>query len=113
MEKPLAGSRKAIRIISAINFSFLVLVIIPFTNHWMNRGLRALRGYNLEKPVGRSLQVWLVGSTLLATCLLGFTLWRSRKIAARGLGIEVIMVVSWWLIVLGACAYGYMLGMGS
>jgi hypothetical protein len=112
-EKPLSESRIAIRVILGINFTLLVLFVIPLTHHWADRGLGALRSYNLEKPVGRSLQVWLPGSTLLATCLLGFTLWRKRKVPVSGLGIEVIMVVAWWLIVLGACVYAFMLGMGG
>jgi hypothetical protein len=112
-EKPLWGSRKAIRVILGINFTFFVLLIIPFTNHSLSRGFRTLRSYNLEQLVGRSLQVWLIGSTLLATCLLAFTLWRSRKVGVARLALEVIMVVAWWFIVIGVCIHAFMLGMGS
>jgi hypothetical protein len=118
IEKPRSVPQKIIRFTLGINFTLFVLFIVPFAHHWVDRGFRALTAFNLEKPAGRSLQVWLVGSTLLATGLLLFASSRNRKAVARGrpsedLRFDSILVTSWWLIVLGSCAYAYMLGMGS
>jgi hypothetical protein len=50
--------------------------------------------------------------------LLGWTLWQKRRATSAGLYspslvFEGILVAVWWVIVLGACAYGFMLGMGG
>jgi hypothetical protein len=118
MERMLSGSRKAIRSMMWVNFALFLLFVVPFTNHSINRGLWALRSINLEEPVGRSLQIWVVGSTLVATVLLVRMFWqRRRTISGRGasisLKLETILVAAWWAIVLGSCAYGFMLGMGG
>jgi hypothetical protein len=70
---------------------------------------------NIEDLVGRSLQAWLVGSTILATALFGLIAWKTRRatVPARSLKVEGILLLSWWIIVVGACAYGFVLGMGG
>jgi len=95
-----------------------VLFILPTTRRWIDRGFLALKAINLEDPVGWSLQVWLVGSTLVATVLLGTMFWRKQRAVAVGLPseplrLEGILVAAWWLIVIGASAYAFMLGMGG
>jgi hypothetical protein len=107
-----------IRFIMGINFIFFVAMVVPFTHHWIDRGFLALKSRDMENIVGRSLQVWLIASTLVATILFGIALWRRRRalvagFAAEQLVLETILTTSWWLVVLGACAYGYMLGMGT
>jgi len=59
-----------------------------------------------------------VGSTLLTTALLGRMLWRKRRtistgVPAASVRLEGMLVGAWWLIVIGASAYGFMLGMGG
>jgi hypothetical protein len=117
-KKPVSCVTKMIRFIVGINFIFFVAFVVPFTNHWIDRGLRALKSMNMGNLVGRSLQIWLVASTLVATILFGIALWRRRRalvagFAAEQLLLETILITSWWLVVLGACAYAYMLGMGG
>lgn len=112
-KKELSASRKTIRVVVGINLIFTALFVIPLTQRWMDRGLGALRAYNLEKAAGRSLQAWLVASTVGASCLLGYTLWRSWKTTEAGLVIEVTMVLAWWLIVLGVYVFAAMTGMGT
>jgi hypothetical protein len=69
----------------------------------------------MEDLVGRSLQVWLLGSTVMATALFALIAWKNRMatMPARSVKVEGILLLSWWIIVVGACAYGFMLGMGG
>jgi hypothetical protein len=111
-------SRIAIRLITLLNFLIFGLFVVPPAHRWIDRGFLALRAIHLEDPVGRSLQVWLVVSTLAATALLGRMLWQKRRATSVGMHLasmrlEGILVAVWWLVVLGACAYGFMLGMGG
>jgi hypothetical protein len=113
-----SGSRNVIRLITLWNFLMFALFVIPPTNHSINRGFLALRAVNLEEPVGRSLQVWLVGSTLLVTALLGWILWQKRRATLAGMHtasitFEGILVAVWWFVVLGACVFAFALGMGG
>lgn len=111
-------SRNAIRLITVWNFLLFGLFVIPPTHRWIDRGFLALRDVHLEEPAGRFLQVWLVGSTLLATGLLGRILWQKRGATRVGLPsasvrLEAVLLAVWWLVVFGACAYGFALGMGG
>ncbi len=117
-EQTFSRPRNAIRLITLWNFLLFALFVIPPTNRWISRGFLSLRAVHLEEPAGRSLQVWLVGSTLLATALLGWMLWQKRRATSAGLpsvsvGLEGVLVAVWWLVVLGASAYGFALGMGG
>lgn len=117
-ENIFSGSRKTMRLILLINFLLFGLFVVPVTNHWIDKGLWALRSINLEDPVGWSLQIWLVGSTLVATALFGRMLWKKRRVTSAevpsaSLRFEGILLLAWWLVVLGASAYGFMLGMGG
>jgi hypothetical protein len=92
--------------------------VVPAAHRLIDRGFLALRTYHLEDPVGWLLQVWLIGSTLLVTALLLRMLWQKRratssKVPTIPLRLEGMLVAVWWLVLLGACAYGFMLGMGG
>jgi len=69
----------------------------------------------MEDVVGRSLQVWLVASTIISTALFGLIGWKNRRATppAKSLKFEGILLLSWWIIVIGACVYGFALGTGS
>ena len=112
---PAICSHAFVRTILYANFCLFALFVIPITNHWVDRGFLALRSINMEDVVGRSLQVWIVTSTIIATALFTFVVWKSRRATApiRALRFEAILLLIWWIIVLGACAYGFMLGMGG
>jgi hypothetical protein len=117
-EPTMPRSRKIIRLVTLVNFSIFVLLVIPVAHRWVDRGFLALRAINLEDPVGWSLQIWLVVSTLVITTLFGQMVWKNRRATSAGLAVsplkyEGMLVLTWWLVVLGACAYGYMLGMGG
>jgi hypothetical protein len=111
-------SRKAIRSITFLNFLIFALYVIPPAHRWVDRGFLALRSIHFEEPVGYSLYIWLVGSTLAATVLLAWMIFRTRRTTSVGLPsaslrLETTLVAAWWLAALGACAYGFMLGMGG
>jgi hypothetical protein len=111
-------SQKAVRSITLLNLPLFVLFVIPPAHRWVDRGFLALRSSHLEEPVGYSLEIWLVGSTLVATALLARMIWQKRKTTSAGLPSvsltpEKILVAGWWLAVLLACSYGFMLGIGG
>ncbi len=61
------------------------------------------------------MQVWIVASTIVATALFGLVFWKNRRPALpiSLIRFEAILLLLWWLAVLGACAYGFMLGMAG
>jgi hypothetical protein len=118
VQQTFSASRKAVRLITILNLCIFVLFVIPPAHRWVDRGFLALRALHFEEALGLSLQIWLVGSTLLATALLARMLWQRRRAVSAGippapLRLEGILVAAWWLVALGACAYGFMLGMGG
>jgi len=115
IEHPAISSRRIVRAILSANLFLFVLFVIPATHHWVDRGFFALRSINVEDVVGLSLQTWLVASTIVATLLFGLIALKNRTSGkpVRSLKPEGILLLSWWIIVVGACAYGFMLGMGG
>ena len=117
-QQTFSGSRKAIRLITLFNLAIFVLFVIPPAHRWVDRGFLVLRSVHFEEPVGYSLEIWLLGSTLAATALLARMIWQRRRTISAGLPsvsltLEKTLVAAWWLAALGACAYGFMLGMGG
>jgi hypothetical protein len=117
-EETFSGSRKAIRLIMLVDYLIFGLFVIPPAHRWIDRGFLALKSISLEDPVGWSLQGWLLGSTVVATALFGRMAWKKWRAVSAGmvaapLRFEGILLLAWWLVVLGACAYGFMLGMGG
>jgi hypothetical protein len=108
-------SRSIIRAILYANFLLFALFVIPLTHHWVDRGFLALRSIDIEDFAGRVLQVWLVGSTIIASGLFGLIVWQNRRatLTARPLKFEGILLLTWWIIVIGACVFGFVLGMGG
>jgi hypothetical protein len=117
-QQTFSGSRKAVRFITLFNFLVFILFVIASTHRLVDRGFLALRSVHFEEPVGYSLEIWLVGSTLAATALLARMIWQTRRAVSAGLPSislrpEKTLVAAWWLAALGAYAYGFMLGMGG
>jgi hypothetical protein len=83
--KPFSGSRKTVRSIAVFNFLVFALFVIPPAHRWVDRGFLALRSIHLEEPIGYSLEIWLVGSTLAATALLARMIWQARRTTSAGL----------------------------
>ena len=100
------------------NFLVLVLFVIPQANRLVDQGFKVLRSLHLEEPVGYSLQIWLIGSSLAAPVLLGQMLWQRRRRIAAGfpsvsLMLEIRLVTSWWVAVLCVCVWAFALGTGG
>jgi hypothetical protein len=107
--------RTIVRAILYANLFLFALFVIPTTHHWVDRGFFSLRSTNVEDLVGRSLQAWLLGSTIVVTGLFGLIAWKNRRatMPPRSLKLEGILLLSGWIIVVGACAFAFMLGMGG
>jgi|SRR5579859_634100 len=112
---PAMCSRAIVRAVLYANFFLFALFVIPTTHHWVDRGFLAMRSLHLEDAVGRSLQVWIVVSTILATVLYGRAVWKNRRAAAPicSTRFDGILLLGWWIALLGVCAYGFMLGTGG
>jgi hypothetical protein len=108
-------ARAVIRAILYANFFLFALFVIPTMHHWVDRGFLAMRSIHFEDAVGRSMQVWIVASTILATVLFALFVWKNRGAASpiRSIRFDGILLLTWWIALLGMCAYGYMLGMGG
>ena len=111
----LPRSRAIVRAILCANFLLFALSVIPVTDTWVDRQFLALRSLGFEDVAGRFLQVWIVGSTILATALFGLIVWKNRRgaLAVRPIRFEGILLLLWWLVVLGSCLYGFVLGMAG
>jgi len=108
-----------IRAITLVNFVLLAFLIWPVSPATDKRLLDALRRSGVIDLFFGVLQLWVVGSTLLATVLL------IRRIVKRSRGVEHLhatrtglmvdagLLLAWWLILLGFCMYGFMLGMAG
>lgn len=112
---PAMCSRAIVRAILCANFFLFALFVIPTTHHWVDSGFLAMRSVHLEDAVGRSMQVWIVVSTILATVLYGLVVWKNRRATSpiRSTRFDGILLLVWWIALLGVCAYGFMLGMGG
>jgi hypothetical protein len=116
--KNLSNSQKLIRVVAVANFSICAVTFVTPARQLMDRGFNALKAVNLDRPVGRSLQFWLVGSTLLLPILLGLAVWRAKKaMPAEGVWesvkVEATMVGAWWAIVVLSVLYFGSLGAGG
>jgi hypothetical protein len=110
--------RKMVRSITLFNLFIFIALVTPPAHRLVDRGFLVLRSIHLEELVGFSLQIWLVVSTLATTALLARMIWQKRRTMSAGLPsislqLETTLVAAWWLAALGACAYGFMLGMGG
>src|SRR5580693_67095 len=79
---PAVCSRAIVRAILYVNFLLLALFVIPTTHRWVDRVFLATRSVHLEDAVGRSMQVWVVASTILATALFSPVVWKNRRAAS-------------------------------
>lgn len=105
---------KLIRIVLITNFFVLLALIGPGMSHELDL---ALRRAGVEDLIGRSLQVWIVGSTMFTTALFVSILWKKKGTTpgalAPKLKFEGALLLAWWIALVGLLAYGFMLGMGG
>ena len=105
---------RLVRILLLINFAVLLALLGPGRSHELDVALRRME---LENLIGRFIQVWLVGSTLLASALFVVIVWTRRKTEPAGtlpqIKFEAVLLLAWSVILLGLMAYGFMFGMGG
>ncbi len=108
--------RKAARVITFLvlaNFVLLLLLLGPGRSHELDLTLRRA---GVEELIGRAFQVWILSSTTLATALFAFIVWKKLRIhepALPRIRLEGVLLLAWWVTILGFLAYGFMLGMGG
>jgi hypothetical protein len=105
---------RLVRIILIANFLILLALAGPGRSRELDL---ALRRAGIEDLIGRSMQVWIVGSTMFSTSLFAWILSKKKKVppgapTAR-IKVEGLLLVLWWLALIGLMAYGFMLGMGG
>jgi hypothetical protein len=106
--------RTIFRAILYANFLLFALFVVPMTHHWVDEAFLALGRINLEDVVGRSMQVWVVASTMMATVLFGAMYWKHRKEASSmAFRFEGMLLLTWWVTLVGICVYAFSLGMGG
>lgn len=111
---PIRRGPKLIRIALIVNFFVLLALIGPGMSHELDL---ALRRAGVEDLIGRSLQVWIVGSTMFTTALFASILRKKKRTPpgalAPKLKFEGALLLAWWIALVGLLAYGFMLGMGG
>lgn len=106
------------RVIVAVNFLLIATGLVLDRVGGTTADL-ALRRAGVDTVVALSLQLWLASSTLLATGFFVSSLFRRRQAGTdlarlrRKLMMDGALLLLWWLTVLGACAYAFMLGMAG
>ena len=103
-----------VRVLLIANFAVMLALIGPGRSHELDL---VLRREGLEDLIGRSIQVWIVGSTVIATTLFLILAWKRTKMEPSDtlprIRFEGTLLVAWWVALLGVLAYGFMLGMGG
>ena len=104
-----------VRIPIIVNFVLFVLLISPLGR---DRDLyKAMRDSGLAASIARAAQAWVIGATLFATA--AFFLRKIRKSnpvagqATTSTTLDGILLVSWWLVIILACVYAFVLGTGG
>jgi hypothetical protein len=61
------------------------------------------------------MQVWIVASTIIATALFIRMVWKNHRatVPITSVRFEGILLLTWWFLLVGLCAYGFMLGMAG
>jgi hypothetical protein len=92
----------------------MLALIGPGSSHKLDL---ALRRAGLANLVTLSLQIWVVGSTILATVFFVLSLVKRPETAAgRWPGpntLDWVLFVAWWVVLIFLCMYAFMMGMGG
>ncbi len=106
--------RMIVRVTTLLDFFLALLIVVPVAHRSVDRGLHALRGLGLEDLVGWAIPIWILGSTILATLLYVWILWRQPKVLSSArLSLEGKLIIAWWITLSTLVIYGYSLGTGS
>jgi hypothetical protein len=108
-------SSRLIRVPIIINFVLFLMLISPVGR---NRNFyKAMRGTGLAAFITTALQVWVVGATLFVTSLF---LWRKIRKSDAVMGqpprkapLDAVLLLAWWIVLVLACLYAFMMGLGG
>jgi hypothetical protein len=106
---------RLIRFLLIMNFVLFLILLGPGRSHDIDL---ALRRAGVEDLIVRLLQIWIIGSTAVASVLFTIVAWRRRKTpelkaASPRITPEGVLLLAWWMTVFGSLAYGFMLGLGG
>jgi Ca2+/Na+ antiporter len=63
----------------------------------------------LAGPITTAEQIWVVGTTLLATVLFFWRKFKSDGVTR----VDGFLLLAWWIVLTFACMYAFMMGMGG
>jgi hypothetical protein len=109
------GAANPTRVLIIINYLLFFLLISPVgRNREFYKGIRAA---GLAPLVTTTLPLWVIGTTLFVTALF---LWRmvkrSNAVAGRvprNATLDGVLLLVWWIVLILACLYAFMMGMGG
>jgi hypothetical protein len=105
---------KLIRVPLTINFILLLALIGPGSSHKLDL---ALRRAGLANAITLALQAWFVGSTVFATAFFIRRLVKKSDAVPgeppRSATFDSVLLLVWWIAVILACLYAFMMGMGG
>lgn len=112
-----SGRRAAnlVRVLIAMNFVLFLLLIGPAGR---NRELyKAIREAGFAPLITTALPLWVAGTTLFVTALF---FWRviKKSDGVRGQTskngtLDGVLLLVWWIVLIVACLYAFMMGMGG
>ena len=92
----------------------MLALIGPGNSHKLDLALRKAGVANL---ITLSLQVWVVGSTILATVLFARSLVKKSDAGSAKLSspmtLDWVLLLTWWALLVLLCLYAFMAGMGG
>jgi hypothetical protein len=108
------GNRKRLTWVTAVvllNFALLAALLLPWSRNWD----LALKREGLDATVALAFQLWLLGSTLIATV---FFVWRRAKETrfhynGNPMTIDGVFLAVWWTVLVLGILYGLGLGAGG
>jgi hypothetical protein len=107
-----ARNRRPVRTIVLINFSLIVIYFIPGTHRAVDRMLTVI---DSDDFVAWCLDLWVVGSTLIATGIFVRNSLKNSATAAvdsrRPVIRDGMLLFSWWATLLAICLYAFTLGL--
>ena len=97
-----------------INFLLLILAMGPGSSRDL---YIAMKRAGISDLLGHLFQVWVVGSTLVATITFPVILCKNwnmpAEAAIRGVALAGTLLLLWWLALFGIFVYGSALGAGG
>jgi len=97
-----------------INFVLFLLLISPAGR---NRELyKSMREAGFSAVIATALQLWVVGTTLFATAFFFRRMKKLDGVAGQALKnppLDGVLLLAWWIVLVVACLYAFMMGMGG